>query len=226
MREAATRSALAARVAPREARAFGVAALATPAEVLQACTTWDVPAGRMLQAGGPSGDVCYGIRSGMVELVNVGRDTSTLIDLLEPGQWLGADDLLLPHQAGLAAETLTACSVHVLRRSSMLQLMEASPAVRAWLLAAASARIHRMAERMHALTLSPEQRARWALEQLVDRFGQAEPHGRVVPLRCTQTQLARMADTSRQKVNQVMVALEREGRLQVIRGRIVVPHHG
>jgi CRP-like cAMP-binding protein len=202
------------------------AALAVPDEVVQACTTWDVPAGRLLQAGGPAGDVCYGIRSGMAELVHpAGRaSTSTLVDLLEPGQWLGADDLLLPHQAGLAAETVSACSVYVLRRARMLQLMEASPAVRAWLLAAASARIQRMAQRLHALAaFTPEERTRWALEQLVDRFGRAHPLGRTVPLRCTQTQLARLADTSRQKVNQVMVALRREGRLQLVRGRIVVP---
>ena len=200
------------------------AALAAPPEVLEACTTWDVPAGRLLQVGGPSGDVCYGIRSGMVELVHAGRGASTLVDVLEPGQWIGADDLLASHQAGLAAETVSACTVHVLRRSRMLQLMESSPAVRAWLLAAASARIQRIAGRLHALAaLTPEERARWALEQLVDRFGQAQPGGRAVPMRCTQKQLARVADTSRQKVNQVMVAMRREGRLQVVRGRIVVP---
>ncbi len=201
--------------------------LATPPEVLAACTTWDVPAGRMLQAGGPAGDVCYGIRSGVVELMHAGPRSLSMVDLLEPGQWIATDDLLLPNQARLTAETLSACSVHVLRRSTMLQLMEASPAVRAWLLASASARIQRMAERMHALTaLSPAERARWALHELVDRFGVHDPQGRLVPWRCTQTHLARLADTSRQKVNQVMVAMQREGRLQVVRGRIVFPAQG
>lgn len=193
-----------------------------PAEVIQACTTWDVPAGRQLQAAGPA-DVCYGIRSGMVELVHPGPGAgATLIDLLEPGQWIGADDLLPPGGAGLAARTLSACSVHVLRRSRMLQLMEASPAVRAWLLGSAAVRIQRVAARLHALAvLSPEERARWALDLLVERFAQPVAGARVVPMRFTQQQLARVADTSRQKVNQVMVAMQREGRLQVIRGRIV-----
>jgi CRP/FNR family cyclic AMP-dependent transcriptional regulator len=200
-------------------------ATTAPPEVLEACTTWDVPAGRLLQLGGPAGDVCYGIRSGMVELVHPGRAAaSTLIDVLEPGQWIGADDLLGSQQPALAAETASACSVHVLRRSRMLPLMEASPAVREWLLATASARIQRIAGRLHALAvLSPQERAHWALDQLVERFGQPHERGRAVPFRCSQTQLARVADTSRQKVNQVMVALRREGRQQVVRGRIVRP---
>lgn len=194
-----------------------------PPSVLAAATHWDVPAGRFLQVS--AGDVCYGVRTGMVKLTcSSYRNDGALVDVLEPGQWFGVVDLFATGRCGFSAETASPCSLFVIRKARVQQLLECDPEVQRWLLCASAARVHRIAERHQVLTSStPEERVHWAIHMLAERFGYFRQGCRIVGVRMSQSQVACVANTSRQTVNKVMMKMKLQRQLEVVNDRMVLP---
>lgn len=195
-----------------------------PLRVQEAIAVWDVPARSTLLVSGRQCDVCFGLKAGMIELAHASAEgEATLIDVLEPGQWFGVEDIARSGVSTFAAESGPASSLLVIRRAVLIQLIERDAQVCSWLLAAASVRANRISERLRVLTnCSPDERVRWAIEMLAKRFGYAVHNGLKIGVRMTQAQLARIAGTSRQAVNMVMMRMKDENRLSTNSGWIVV----
>jgi len=197
-----------------------------PSQVQEAATVWNVPARSTLLVSGRPCDVCFGLNSGMIELAHGSAESeTTLIDVLEPGQWFGVDDLggSGSTRSRFSAESGAASSLFVIRRTILMQLLDRDAHVRSWLLAAASVRADRISERLRVLTnCSPDERVRWAVEMLAKRFGHAVHNGLKIGVRMTQAQLARVAGTSRQAVNVAVMRMKTENRLAMLDGCIVI----
>ena len=86
--------------------------------------------------------------------------------------------------------------------------------------------VHRcssLAERLENLgRLDCEQRVRWAFDVLARKFGQATDAGCYLPMQLTQTQIARIAGTSRQRANQAISRMKSEHVLSVVRNRYLI----
>lgn len=197
-----------------------------PKDLIEASTVFNVRANHKLTKSDQASDVCYGVKNGRLNLVYESNGvSSSLIDVLEPGQWVGTDDRRDPMGDPLTAVTATPCTLYVIRRTRMQQLAERSPEVREWLKDSAAARCARISERLHVmLAYDREARVRWAFNVLVHRFGCVGPRGRFVATGITQTDFARFAGTSRQTVNKIFAALKQEGQLALLRGHLMAPN--
>lgn len=192
--------------------------------MLHASAVWHVPAGHSLGAQGAVPDVWFGLAAGAVHLSvcsEAGRETT--LDLLEPGQWFGDAQLLDAQALPYGARTWAASTLLVMRRSSLRQLLAQHASLAIALARLNAQRNLRLAQRLSAQAEPLLQlRARRLLALLAERFGVRVAGGRRIALSLTQAQLAQLMDASRQRVNEILGALEREAAVRVERRSVVV----
>jgi len=194
------------------------------AEWLSACAVWNVPRGQVLAEQGTVPDVCFGLVRGAVELGL--RDTAggyPLRDLVEPGQWLCVEPLLLNAPLPLRVRTFAPSVVLVMRRSVLRDLQGRHPAVSQALLHLGwqfSARLLRQSQlREGALRL----RLRNALSSLAERFGSRDGAWTRIGVAVSQCDLAAMVGCTRQRVNLELQNLQRAGELRQQDRRYALP---
>jgi CRP/FNR family transcriptional regulator, cyclic AMP receptor protein len=194
--------------------------------LLQRCAIWHVPAHQTLATQGSVPDVWFGVAAGAVGLsIHSGRGRELIVDLLEPGQWFGDVPLLSAVPAPYEARTWAPSTLLLMRRSTLRELLAAYPETGPALLHLNWARSARLMERLTDVR-EPllEQRARQLLARLTSRFGIKHREATRITLSMTQSQIALLLCSSRQRANQLLQKLERQGVIRRSQQYINVPH--
>lgn len=181
--------------------------------LLKHCAIWHVPAHHTVATQGSIPDVWFGVAAGAVALsVRSKPGHETIIDLLEPGQWFGDVPLLSGLPAPYEAKTWAPSTLLLMRRSTLRELVAAHPEMGPALLRLNWERSARLIERLAEQgERRMEQRARRVLSGLANRFGIQGRDATRMNLLMTQSQIAALLGSSRQRVNLLVNKLERQG---------------
>lgn len=181
--------------------------------ILEHCSIWRVPAHQTIATQGSMPDVWFGVAAGAVALSARGTaQRETIIDLLEPGQWFGDAALLTGAPAPYRATTWASSTLLLMRRSALRELLAAHSEIGPALLHLSWMRSARLLERITDQSEPRlDQRARRLFSSLGARFGYRTGGVTRITLSMTQTQIAALVDASRQRVNELIVRLERQG---------------
>lgn len=194
-----------------------------PQQLLENCATWSVPARKHVLLEGQASDVFFVVRTGMVELLRGTGDAAAVVDILEPGQWIGLEQLVQAQPSAFSAATACASTLYAVRRPVLLEQMRRMPEAGRWLCGMSALRSERIAERLAALTTrSAGDRVRWVLQVLAQRFGEPGAHGACLQVPLHQVQIARLAGTSRQFANRTLGRLREQGVITRVGNRFVV----
>jgi CRP-like cAMP-binding protein len=146
-----------------------------------------------------------------------------VMDVLQGGDWFGGPSLLEGLPLPYSASCWSACTVLVISAAAMCQVHAVHPALGPALVRLAWHRGSRVVKRASQLgegTL--HDRARRELQALYRRFGIQSGATRTLPFLLTQTELAKLLNASRQRVNLVLRQLENEGFLRRVRGKLLL----
>lgn len=184
--------------------------------LLRSAVVWNVGAGQTLVRQGSLPDVWFGIAAGAVALWVTTPDGSELmLDLLEPGQWLGEMPLIAGTAVPYTTRIWASSTLLLMRRSALRQLLAAHPELAPALIGLSALRVRRLVERLaQQSTMRLEDRLHLLLVDLASRFGEPLPTGTRIRLPLTQTQLGALVGASRQRVNLTMQKLEQRGKLR------------
>lgn len=194
--------------------------------LLQHCAVWHVPAHHTVAMQGSVPDVWFGVAAGAVKL-SIGSSSSreTVVDLLEPGQWFGDVPLLSGLPAPYEATTWAPSTLLLMRRSTLRELVAAHADMGPALLRLNWERSARLMERLvHQGEPLLERRARGLLSQLASRFGAKHRDATRITLSMTQSQLALLLGSSRQRINELVNKIERHGEIRRSQQYIDLPH--
>ncbi len=166
----------------------------------------------------------YGILTGAVRVSNATTSGSELtLTYLEPGAWFGElsmiDGLPRSHDGIAVGHT----EVLMVQRDAFLRLCAEFPALPMALLRLLSARIRIMFGAIEDLNFLPlEARLAKQLINLAQTYGTMGEDGIEIGLRLPQEDLAQLLGASRQRVNQELKLLERQGWVRARYGQLVV----
>lgn len=162
-------------------------------------------------------EALYGLLEGRLRVIRpVGTDAEDLIHVGEPGFWIGEYSLLTGDAAVVGTVAATASRVLQLPRREFERLVDQEPR---WFRPFAALALERYGLMVRQLSdtrsLSPEERLRTRLADLVE-LRRAERFGvGAVVLRLSQEELARIVGVSRQTLNVLLAGLRAEGLVEV-----------
>jgi CRP/FNR family cyclic AMP-dependent transcriptional regulator len=163
------------------------------------------------------GEAVYIIVSGTLKIkVDQPDGTEVIIALLGAGELVG--ELSVLDSAGRSADAFTQEESVVLwlDRSSFDQLLDEIPVLMRNLLRILTRRIRLSTEQIQALcTLDVYGKVARQLLVFADQYGQVTEEGIKIPVRLTQSDIAGLVGASRERVNQVFVALRKRGLISV-----------
>ena len=166
----------------------------------------------------------YGIAEGRVRIFQPGKDgNELLLALLTPGTWFGEISLFdgLPRTHDAVAETHT--TLAFIPTASFHALLEQHPALYPHFTRLLCSRVRSAFQFIDSsATLNLAQQLVRRLLMLTSGYGQHHPQAGVTEVKISQESLARMINSSRQTVNQLLQQLQREGLLVVRYGKVVI----
>jgi CRP-like cAMP-binding protein len=164
------------------------------------------------------------ILEGQVSILrHVGDDEPALIHVAGPGFWFG-DSAALTDEALVSAVAQTPVKALLLPKREFDRILAQEPRYYPFFIENSLARL-RILLRYFAETvrLSPEYRLRLRLADLADhRRGETATDGPAVELDIAQAELAQLVGLSRQRLNRLLKALERDGWIELAPRRIRV----
>jgi len=195
---------------------FGSLSAPMQQEMLAHSAVWRVAGRRVLLSQGATTDVWFGIAAGAVRLSHGLADgRERVVGLLQTGDWFGDVPLLTGAALPYTAQTLVDCTLLLMRRPRLRELMAGHPE-----LPEALARLNwesavRSMERaVEESTATLEERTL----ELLTRLSLALDFEPGKPLH--QSELAALLGASRQRLNEALKRLERTGRLAACRESI------
>ncbi len=180
--------------------------------------------GQRVEAADTSTLCVFVVRSGVVRLFVEGSAQRQVgVDLVRGGEYFG---LSAVHSTTVApvAEALTEVSLSPVSPSRLLQLLDVDPREARGLLTQIGERLERVERRLHRAR-GPNAPARLAnlLEELGDRFGEAQPDGCwLLPAGWTHAALGREIGLRRETVTRALRTLAGEGRVCQLGRRLMV----
>ena len=166
----------------------------------------------------------YAVVSGKLKVVSPRKDgrNATLV-ILGPGEMFGELAVLSPGRRSARVVAVEESLLVVISGAALLLAVERSPPLALGMLQMLAGRLRQMAAHFDDVTtLDVAPRLARKLLWLAQRFGQPGAGGVGVAVRLSQTDLAELAETSRQSVNRCLQAWKACGWLQVNGGRLVV----
>jgi CRP/FNR family transcriptional regulator, cyclic AMP receptor protein len=171
------------------------------------------PPGVDLIIAGTPGEAVYFILSGTVKVYVPQLDgREVTVNLLGTGDTVGELSVIDAASRSASVITLEETRVAWLSRGDFLEALRTIPTLSDNLLRTLSARLRNTTEHIQAYA-SLDIPGRIARQILVisANYGQQQDDGLYIPLRLTQNDIAELVGASRKRVNQVVVALKREG---------------
>lgn len=149
------------------------------------------------------------------------------LDYVEPGQWLGAMDLLdgTPHQHEVCAHGETA--LLWVPRVAFLDILARHTELYGALLRQQAECTRRLYEQVEDLkTLGLRQRLARQLLELARKYGLPDGQGIRITLRLAQQELAQLLGASRQRINEQLKHMERQDTIRMDAGALVLCNVG
>jgi CRP/FNR family transcriptional regulator, cyclic AMP receptor protein len=183
-----------------------------------------VVAGTRISQRGDAAGNWVGVARGAVRLGTALSDGRVFtLDFMGPGQWFGDIALVDNRVEDLDMVAHVPCTLLIVAKPDMHELMELSIDFRDALLQLNCQRLRRMykrCEERHALSL-PQRLAR-EVSRLSRRFGRATTNGLRIDLAVSQGDLASMVGGSRQRVNRALRQMQQLGIMQLGPQRLLV----
>jgi CRP/FNR family transcriptional regulator len=186
--------------------------------------------GEVLFREGDRGDTCYVVRSGAVVIRrdhSGGSGRSLTLAEFRAGAFFGELAMFGGEVRSATAETLEDTAVVALLSSDMQRVMRTSPDISFKMLAGLADRLRQANERLlvQSFQTVSGRVAGALLGQVVAR--QAEGAGdEEVLVQATQAEIAQLAGTSRESASRFLASLEREGVVDLGRGKVTVHEPG
>lgn len=181
----------------------------------------------LVRQGDPADRVFFVDRGRVKSVMRSVEGTNSALEVLGPGQLFGETALLDGDQH--YATTVTGMDrgeVRVVGRAEFHAWLEQYPQEGAKLLAAMTQRITHLAERVDSSSLALPRRLARVLMLLLAELGAPEAEAVREPLNVSQQDLGEFVGAARESVNRQLRAWEREGIVELRRGRVVVTNFG
>jgi CRP/FNR family cyclic AMP-dependent transcriptional regulator len=179
--------------------------------------THSFPPGADLIIAGTPGEAVYFILNGTVKVYVPQLDgREVTVNLMGPGDTVGELSVIDAASRSASVITLEDTRVAWMSRSDFLEAIRTIPPLSDNLLRTLSTRLRNTTEHIQAYA-SLDIPGRIARQILVisANYGQQQEEGLYIPLRLTQNDIAELVGASRKRVNQVIVALKREGVISI-----------
>jgi CRP/FNR family cyclic AMP-dependent transcriptional regulator len=173
---------------------------------------------------GDSGDQFYIIMSGLVEINRYENGKKFVLSTLQEGDFFGEMALLEEGDVRSAnAEVLEKTSLLAIERCDLLRFLESYPSVSYQLLTTLTKRLRKTNEQMHDITfLDVRSRIYKKILNLADEYGIKLNEQIIINLRLTHQQIADMVGCTREMVTKVLIELQAESVIAVIKKKIII----
>jgi CRP-like cAMP-binding protein len=180
--------------------------------------------GQIVFREGDSSDTCYIVRSGRARAVREHADGRTItLATFGPGDIFGELAMFEDEQRSATVEAVQATTVVAVLGPDMRRLMIEHPQISARLVIALGRRLRETNERLAKQSFQTVQsRVAVVLGELVAQAVGSGGSDREVLVTATQSDLAKLAGSSRESASRFLAVLERAGVISQGRGRLVV----
>lgn len=160
---------------------------------------------------GDPADRIYFLFAGRVKIVKASRDRDLILEILGPGEPVGAVAVFERRPFPAAAVALEPCGLVSIPERSFFTLIEKNPEITRRLLAGLTLRLMTLNRRMADMTGSVEYRCARLFETLAARMGQPREHGVFVPLPLSRQDIANLIGTTIETAIRVMSRWQKDG---------------
>jgi CRP/FNR family cyclic AMP-dependent transcriptional regulator len=180
--------------------------------------------GQVVFREGDASDTCYVVRSGRARAVREHPDGRTItLATFGPGDFFGELAMFEDERRSATVEAVQRTSVVAVLGPDMRRLMAEHPSISIRLVVALGRRLRETNDRLAKQSFQTVQsRVAVVLRELVEQAVAAGASGQEVLLTATQSDLAKLAGSSRESASRFLAVLERAGVISQGRGRLVV----
>ena len=166
--------------------------------------------GEALFSEGDPAERIYFLFVGRVKIVKAARDRDIILEILGPGEPVGAVAAFERHPFPAAAVALEPCGVVSIPEREFFALLEKRPQITRKLLAGLTLRLMMLNRRLADLTGSVEFRIARLFATLAERTGQKAPEGVFVPVHLSRQDIADLVGTTIETAIRVMSRWQKE----------------
>lgn len=167
--------------------------------------------GAALFAEGEPADRIHFLFIGRVKIVKAARDRDIILEILGPGEPVGAVAAFERQPFPAGAVALEPCGVVSIPEHEFFALLEKRPQITRKLLAGLTLRLMMLNRRLADLTGSVEHRVACIFTTLAERIGQKRPEGVFLPLHLSRQDIADLVGTTIETAIRVMSRWQKEG---------------
>jgi CRP/FNR family transcriptional regulator, nitrogen oxide reductase regulator len=172
---------------------------------------------------GEAADRIHLIHVGRVKIVKTAGSRNVIIEILGPGEPVGAVAVFERRQFPASAIPLEPTAILSIPEREFFSLLEKRPEMMRHLLAGLTHRLMMVNKRLADLTGSAEQRASRLFLKLADRLGVQTSHGVRIPLALTRQEIADLIGTTLETAIRLMSRWQKEGVLLTDADGFVIP---
>lgn len=196
-----------------------IPALAAPS-VLRATRSVSFQQGAAVFVQGSAGRGAYLIVAGKIKLTqHTDTGDSNVLVILGPGEVFGELSLFDSGPRPISAHAVTSATLNVLDRHDLDELLQTDPDVAAWMVRQLARRLQRANDAATHLTFSDvPARVAQVLLDLAEQFGHEAGGVVLLDHGLTQSELARLAGTSRESGNKALASFVARGWITVDKG--------
>jgi CRP/FNR family transcriptional regulator, cyclic AMP receptor protein len=193
-------------------------------EIIARGEVWRLPAGRVLAHRSDEATEWFAVASGALSLCSQLVDgRSFRLTVIGPGRWWGDIGLFDGKAQDLDIQTQVDSTLLVLRRATVLELMDSRPLLREAALQLQCERLRHLFRRVEELLALPlPQRLARLLARLSREFGKPLAAGVCIDLNLSQSDLAAMLGASRQRTNTCLQQLQRQKVIALSPPRMII----
>jgi CRP/FNR family transcriptional regulator, cyclic AMP receptor protein len=181
-------------------------------------------AGQEIFAKGSPGHTMIAVLQGDVKIVSPSPTGKEVVfNVIHAGEVFGEIAIIDGEERSAGAAAMTDCELLIIDRRDVLPMFGRHPEICMILMQILCRRLRRTSEQVEdVLFRSLEARVAKALLQLMEDAKHAEPRDPEIVLHLSQNDLAMIAGGSRESVNKLLQAWQREGWIALGRGSIVI----
>jgi CRP-like cAMP-binding protein len=165
---------------------------------------------RIFEEGDPAGDI-YFLFLGRVKIVKMAGDRDLILEILGPGEPVGAVAVYERRPFPATAIALDPCGVISIPSRDFFALLEKRPEITRRLLAGLTMRLMALNRRMADMTGSVEVRIARLFSTLAERTGEKTPEGVLIPIALSRQDIADLVGTTIETAIRVMSRWHKEG---------------
>jgi CRP-like cAMP-binding protein len=186
------------------------------------CTLQAFEKGESLFAEGDPADRIHFLFTGRVKIVKAARDRDLILEILGPGEPVGAVAAFERQPFPASAVALEACGIVSVPERDFFALLEKRPQITRKLLAGLTLRLMMLNRRLADLTGSVEHRVARLFGTLAERMGQKRPDGVFVPVHLSRQDIADLVGTTVETAIRIMSRWQKDGLVETDRNGFLV----